>query len=128
MDNYSTEYREGNLLWNSHNSSLFICGENPLLSFEDRIVHVAFPIPISEELLLNVLDFTDTHNSSYSKDGIIILINRNHYISVLSCFGKPIVYLNDLQNVCKDNNLCLKIDKNKLIKYCKKIFNLFPPV
>lgn len=112
---YKFDFETGNFFWDKENSRLIPYGTNTRNSFDyQRGTSVAFPIPINEEILKNVLGFQDDGKGGYIKDDIQIELNGIEADSLLICFGVPIFFLNDLQNVCQKNGKSLEIDEQKL--------------
>ncbi len=118
---YKFNFGTGNFFWDNENSRLIPYGTNTSNSFGYQGgTSVAFPIPIDGEILKNVLGFQDDGKGGYIKNGIQIELNGKDTDSFLTCFGVPILFLNDLQNVCQKNGQSLKIDEQKLQDYLIK--------
>ncbi len=121
---YKFNFEKDNFFWDKDNSRLIQYGSNTI-DFSDYQggISVAFPIPINEAILKNVLGFQNDGKGGYIKDSIQIVLNAKDTVTLLTCFGVPIVFLNDLQNVCKKNGQNLNIDTQKLQNFLIKQFS-----
>lgn len=115
---YLFEVLDGNYFWDYNYQFLIEIGsdENPQVEG----LHVAYPIPITEDLL-KLIGFSNCFSGyQYNKDtSIVINIVGNNPDGPLSLWGQTIVFLSDIQNAFEAHDLTLDIDKGQLLTYLK---------
>lgn len=120
---YKFDFQKGNYFYDKDNDNLIRYKEDVIQNTltNPNQTSVATPISLNEDILKDALGFQDDGKGGYVKGGIQIDLNGTSPISILSCFGKPIIFLNDLQNVCQENGENLQIDDQKLRQVLNKI-------
>lgn len=115
------DYRDGNYFWDSQNKVLVKYGDDTIPSIVVN-PNVAFPIPITDELL-KLLGFSKMSGNYVYKDNkdIIIVVDGASEIGFYTFDNKSVAYLHELQNAFTDKNLDLDIDVEKLLSFLKEV-------
>lgn len=115
---YIFEVHDGNFFWDNNCQFLIEIGsdENPQVEG----VHLAYPIPITEDIL-DLIGFSNCFGGyQYNKDtSIVINIDGKNPDGLLTLWGKTIICLSDIQNAFEAHNKTLDIDKELLLAYLK---------
>ena len=115
---YIFEVHDGNYLWDKDCQLLIEIGSDDNIVVEG--LHLAYPIPIPEDLL-HLIGFSNCLGGyQYNKDtSIVINIDGKNPNGLLTLWGQTIICLSDIQNAFEAHNLTLDIDKDQLLAYLK---------
>lgn len=78
----------------------------------------AFPINLNEDVL-EAIGFQVKNNAEYQCGNNIIKIDGTNPKSILVFEGKPVLFVSDIQNICRKKREELEIDETKLSNACK---------
>ena len=125
MKKYKSDFRieDGNLFWDKTCCRIIIIGDDDENVYDEKC-HIAFPIPLNEDVL-TAIGFISNNNASYvNKDGIIVNIDGICNDGILKCFDSTVHFVSDLQNICSDNHHKLKLNEyiGALMKTCKQMY------
>lgn len=107
-------FQFGDLLWNKEDGIFISVGQQPEMLSIDEHINVAFPIEITEEILQDVLGFKKESNGDYIYNNIRVEQNLTCSPYNYFCEGKPVKYINDIQQIAKGKNMIIKFDLQKL--------------
>lgn len=117
-------FQLGDILWNKEDGIIISVGQQPEILSKDEHINVAFPIEITEEILQDVLGFKKESNGDYIYNYIRVEQNSTCPTYNYSSEGKPVKYINDIQQIARGRNTTIKLDLQKLKEIMLKKISL----
>lgn len=120
MNKYVFVMEDGDYLYDSSHQCLVEFkndGSVVIGNIPNAGVCVAFPISLNEDVL-EAIGFSSNENGEYKNGNLVIKIECTNPYSILQFEGEPVLFVSDIQNVCRKKGYPLKIDKISLIQSC----------